>query len=632
VPLYPRRKKIQKYNTGGQIGSVDPPLVGIGIQYVPTAPNIPNLDAAKYLDEMYRNTDTFMYNERSKRKPNEAAIRDLIMKYPGTTGMKAKLTQDVIQGLRDYERKTKNDLNWVFSDEGKESLRSIENIISPSRFQNLSDSYNKLQANYDMAFKNNTLNQLHINNDKISVTNLENGSRQDISLKEFEDDLKNQTPKYSAMTVQNVYDKALSEESYELTQHEMRGDLYNPQQAINELRTNFEGVGITADSDGIISTKNNIEQLEFAKKQAIDKLSSQSKSTLLSEYFTRTKQYKPKGFDNWLNQILDEEVKKRMVKQKDVDLSAAAQLAKQNKAGQDDRLLPIEVPVHSNYPVTRNAFFGEKTLDLHLGSVGSPTDRTIKQLPLNGEYFVFGNTSLDTSDEKDGNQVSLKQTLFKNAMHIENATFPVSTGEIRKRTKEGLISNHGGDRGKMIIKNEETQYHIPKNAPLFRGDDGRLYFENKDGEQIMVQMQGFKVYDVYGENDKESTEAKPELQVFVPMNRRESLTTLGTNYSGERTDINHFKQKNNSYDVSDEGFSHLLSLIEYYDKNKHKEQANLLRKYIKDAETKKEARTYLNSIINNELDKIKDADILKNSPTFKSTYVPGHAGDNRNIN
>ncbi len=640
-----KSKSVKKFYNGGQMSSSPTdPVTGVGIQYVASTANIPNLDAIKYFDSIRRQSDQNLEAERQKLMPNEQAARDLILKLPGTSGQKELLLQETIDSIKNFRSKAKKNINWVFSDEGRSALSKTENIIGPGKFQKLNENYSQLQANYEMAYKNNTLDNYQVRDGRISVVDVSDGKRKDIALREYESDVKSDKPKYNPIKIADAYDLANNEKSYDLTSHKVYGDMYNAEQAKNELRSYFNNTGSTGQSNGIVSTKSNASQRAHAKKQAFESLSQKSREALQSEYIKLSKgHYDEKQFNAWVSGMLDEESAKRAVSDNDINMTALNAFSKPGKGEPSGSGYSItSVPENRNYPVIRDKnpanIFGSKTVDLHLVSRGQEPDQSIKPLSLNGDYPVFGDTfgGAALSEDKDGKPVRISKT-YKNTQHVENAVMAVTSGRVLKRNKDGSYTpKKEGDAGTLLIKDEGYQYGIPKDAQIQQDNDpltGRpyLYFENNHGDRIIAEMQSFGVYNVYGDNDKDATELDKKMQVFVPDNRKQSLGKHGVNYSGERHNEIHFYRKGSATHLTNSASNILTATIDYARQNNPEYAKNIYDAFLKAQAGDWEAKNVLNQIINEQLDQIDDENIKANLLRQKLEYTPHSATDNRNF-
>src|SRR5690606_31577017 len=190
------RKLIKKLAVGG---STPDPLAGVGIQYVASAPELPNINAAMYFDQARRQSDDALQEERKKLLPDQKAIFELISKAPGTSGHKAIVSSEVAEAIKAYRDRVSENPDWVFTPEGRDALSSIENLTSSARVAEMVEKQHQIQMAYDNAINNQTLNQYHIRDGMISVLDSRTGQRVDVPMSQFELDQKSVAPKYKAL-------------------------------------------------------------------------------------------------------------------------------------------------------------------------------------------------------------------------------------------------------------------------------------------------------------------------------------------------------------------------------------------------------------------------------------------------
>src|SRR5690606_24406807 len=179
--------------------------------------------------------------------------------------------------------------DWGLTPEGRDALSNIENLTSPARFQEMADKQRQIQLSYDNAFKSGTLNQYHIRDGMISVVDSQTGQRHDIPMSEFEKDQKAVNPRFRALRVSDAYNLAEQHQDFDMSAHQVFGDMLTAQQAREELISYFDDLGKTVASDqlGLTTTGGNAYQRAKAKDQAIAALSSKARDALRSDFIEK---------------------------------------------------------------------------------------------------------------------------------------------------------------------------------------------------------------------------------------------------------------------------------------------------------------------------------------------------------
>lgn len=640
------RKLIKKLAVGG---STPDPLAGVGIQYVASAPELPNINAAMYFDQARRQSDDALQEERKKLLPDQKAIFELISKAPGTSGHKAIVSSEVADAIKHYRDRVSENPDWVFSQEGRDALYNIENLTSPARFQQMAEKQRQIQMAYDNAFKNGTLNQYHIRDGMISVLDSRTGQRVDVPMSQFELDQKSVAPKFKALRVGEAYSLADQHQDFDMSAHQIFGDMMTAQQAREELMSYFNDLGksITSDQFGVTTTGSNAYQRAQAKEQAIIGLSSKAKDALRSDFIEKTGRYSEEDFKQYLSQLIDTESEKRKLLSFDVNASALSNL---NKSGQEEEkdkgvVMPAEVATNPDYVIrlnTRPWYLGGKKEEGSLyrfSTSNIETDKNQKPLTVNGRVYLYGDLGpldYNTSDEVGGGAIQMNTT-FGNAVHVENSVFAVKTGLVRKwnaekRVYEDKMTKTNGD---PIIRYYDSTDGIRRFAQLQTGytDSGRryYYFEDRDGNQVVVEFRGFKVYNVYNGKIGDSGETEKKATVLIPVNRDESIQLFGVNRSGIYHNEEHVVRIGGSIRVSPEAEKTLQEVMSNpkISMNKKVELQNLYR-MVRENPGDQEIIQAFNAIINAYMDQITDADLLNNATRPKTEFTPTSASDNRN--
>lgn len=597
--VFPKRKR--KYAPGGIV----PPasgLLGIGVQYIPTAADIPNLEALKLLDDRRRLADEKHEAEIAKRTPNEQAINDLILKAPGSSGQKAKMNSEVITAIKDYEDRTRKNPDWVFTDEGKQALRGIEDIINPSKFQAMGDNYRNLTSAYQTAEKNQALNQYHFINGKVSVIDTEDGTSKliDPNLLKGES-AKRYKPLTFAEKYQEIYD------SQDGSLESLNYGLRNAQDVqTGFLSRFFDAVGSQGGSDGFTAWVSNSNNLKHAKQQALNGLTTQERDSLKADYVRKTGgTYSDAGFDGYLNNMVDEQVAKMRQSSSKTDRLAIEQYKAQLKAAGKEESGAGQGPtfnaVNDSLVVDDSEGIDEQAEVMRFGVSMIPADdQSVVNVNLNGNVYSFGGESDESNYSAENNKgfgMPYKSNkVIPNAVKISSSIFPITTGRVLLRSASTLTPGSFESK-QMILKGSDFEYgghSIPTTSQIetvnYTDKSGRVQsFKGiKDSKGNYIEVQLFSG-DVYKVDDDGTTRT-----IVKPHDPNESIRTMGVNMSMMGYTANYLTD---DASINDEGANMLVQIGQAYGADALNEiEAKFL------AAKKKsplQAKQYLNWVLNN---------------------------------
>ena len=536
----------RKYATGGSID----PLNGIGLRYTPVNAEVPNLDAARFFLEEKQKQDAYMEQERLKRKPSRAAVLTSIANLTGTEGQKKAFSDSVLSQLDEYDSRARQDPNWVFSTEGQDQFAQLINSsIDPARVQQLKDNYTNIQAGREVLVKNNMLDAYQVNNGNVMVRDNETGVTSEIPLSMLD------PKKYTPVTGAEIIDQYNKATDYNPASHRFYSSIDNTDRAIDNLLSSFDtatGSYGAGSEDGYSKIIDNIAALSAAKRQAIRNLSPSTVSSLQEKYIRETGgKYNQKGFDKYVESILDNEIRKRRQR----IVSTKPQPTDDDPSNDPrNRILTEGTPTYQNLNTTMSVTDSEgidSTIQIHLqGTSVIPPDTQEAPLNIDGSVWSFGGESQNNSNfsaerNKDGYYGSRKRLnkTYEKARHISNSVIPVTTGEVfeengiptGERIGSGLAviktgEDHEFDYGKgnILDGTPVEKLNVPYTYKDRMGNEVKAEREidvmrRTDGKYVQVKMSGVKVYKI----DDDGTEQT----LMVPVRPDESLRSFGVNLS-----------------------------------------------------------------------------------------------------
>lgn len=565
---------------------------GIGVQYAQVGPDAPDVSAAELLLNTQRANDAKLEEERLKRKPSRAAILESISKMEGTAGQKLAFQESVIGSLDEYDKRSKEDPNWVFSQEGIDKFSTLINdSVDPARRQQLAQNYKTIASGYDALTKAGGLDALQIANGRVVVQDSTDGSTKEIKIEDLDRSI------HTPVTSRSRFEQVTNKKDYNPITDNFYAGLTSLDNAKKVLVSGFDdATGVwqgqnTKVINGmpvVMDIMGNGSALKAAKQQALNSMSDEVRSSLQSDYIQRIGNSKPteKGFQAYVNSVLDQEIEKRRKGSEQLSGDGIRLMAEARKAADANQITEPQPTIYTtNRRVTAIDTEGDLSLTGNDSGVDilvsadsaipiDPEKQIIPSLAVTGSVWAIGgagrnnnNTNFSASKASDGSYGQAKNIskTFENLKHLSNSTVPVTVGPIFN--PNGLPMKDKVGAGRIIIQNEDEDYEYGSDSPIPYGaevEEITVYDQNsagrtvkaikrKDGNYMEVKDTAVKVYQGLNE-DKEFT-------MFVPMNREESLRTLGINYSKDRSNINFFSSGGFSTDPSSQG-QQLLDLVE----------------------------------------------------------------------
>lgn len=645
MSLYPKQRGVKKFAGGG----VADPFLGVGIQYQQIAADVPNVDAAQaYADAEIKRRD-YLEQERLKRKPSRAAAMEMVQKYEGTEGQKRAFQDEVIGLLDDYDKRARKDPNWVFSREGQDAYAGlIDATLNPTRVEQLSNNYKLIQSGYNDLVKNNTRDSYQISGNKV-LARASDGtvSRVDIS------DIGNG---YTAITGDEQYSAISSASQYT---HDKDGlvPILNKDESIKNLLSGFDSAtGMIQSVQGIMDVTSNSQALAAAKRQAIDTMSDQTKSSLQAAYLKISGgKYTKEGFDKYVDTILNDEVRKRKRSSSEISNEAvriSSDLAK-GKETIDPSEQPLFTVTNSTMTVT-DAGGIDKPVDVMVRGVSNiPTNNEIvPQLAVDGRVWSFGGGSwgsgflwmgndranFSAEKNKDGAYGAPKKMSqrFENAQHVASNIMSVTTGSVFNEdgTRDAeVISN-----GSLILQSGDDEHKYGKSAVLKGsvvrdiyvselGDDGKTYkrlahvVPRSDGKLIEVKDIGVDAYrvNVGGE----------DATIMVPVSRQDALRKFGVNVSPYKSNNEYFVDGNKFPKDPNAPGRILLSKVATMNPQLHQSILNAIEQSLasNNGVIDRRVKAEINELLNYVNDKIEDNTIRQTFSIAKPNHTKKNEGD-----
>ncbi len=570
---------VRKLDLGGAVQSLfDKPALYQGIQFTPTRPELPDLEAIGYLQQRKAANEARLDAERAKLHPDKEAMAKLQEKTKGLNGQVSDLYGQYMQKVRDYEKEAVKPGNNIFSPEMRARLNEVNNFITHDELNRLQNN----QANIDAQYKNAEAKGLSSSvwvNDKgqLALRDAEGNIRTKDAGEYYAESEKNPklAQQYQVLTTddlkQHYYNNVGfghkdfltldGQNSMEDASKEIEGYFNNLGSKEGErVREQLNEKGIQLDGTDVpvmqqISGKygNNADARAAAYSIAYNSLSAKSRSAIMSDMIS--KGYDPSKINAFLKNRLGNESEKR-AKVTDSRSQTSSFLPKHltdekdAKAALADSTMMVANKNLDLLAETRGFDWshhsGVYVAGVATGQYAPKPNETLPTVAFKGRTFRLGDTdsknpfTLFGAAKSDlsynGNSVRVDDLVYdkddpkETTIHyLMNATAPIATGVVRDASGNVITSEVQKDA--IITRGKVSSANITDpNKPMLSDKYG-TYFEDDDRNRVYFNNQGAKYY-------RQGKDTFVEL-----MNREESIKMLGKNTTSERAQSDYYGEK-----------------------------------------------------------------------------------------
>lgn len=552
MAIYPKRK-IRHFAVGGALGESDGlfnrPGTFVGLTYTPTNPEIADLEGLAYIEQKRLEAESRLEEERAKRTPDLQRIQEAINEINALPGATSSLQRQFDAMAQDYFSKINENPNYVFSQEGVQGFRRLNNFYSPDVLQRLQSDYDAVKRMQDNLDDSGTGSRYYVKNGRVLVYDAEDGRVKEKSVNELNEIT--QSKRYQLLTNEDAVNFYRQSAPYGFRDfYDVSGGM-SDKEFQDYINDNFDGLGKTvyeaANEVGITLDNNlpmrqqyqklvtsNLEQRKNAARYILQNMPSAARDYLIREYITKNGEFDQEGFNNSLIQMINDKANTFAVYEEDVDRKDSF-IPKYLFSGLEktvDGLKFEERPFEQRlyFSKDQTAFGRGKKKKQHYILLDKTSDRFFdktRRAVVTSPYgaYVLGDTGAGKKSSSNTGEVISNLTQVENVTQIGNYTAYVMSGHVEDYDGNP-VSSDKYNHGMLVIP--ESNIDPTTEKPKKEAETGRLYFETEDG-RVFVQERAFKLFSKDpGEKDKSSDQ-----KILIPMTSAESIATFGHDYSGD---------------------------------------------------------------------------------------------------
>ncbi len=653
MPIRIRLKKdkpVEKKATGGTLPPVIPAL---SIPYISTTPEVANLTAIGQLEATQQAAQARLAEERARRMPNEEKIQAYFEKVKGLTADVKRISEDYQKVRQSFYTQVDKNPNWVFTDEGRKSLRSLYDIVSSERMAELSNHKTQFEEELKKAREKDILHDIYYDHGTIYIEHLDTGQVKPVAASAYykaKEDPANELVRTRALTIgdyanwvnsslggQNGIAAFSAQMPYQKAMDELVQAFDKVGSTSSEsVKDRLISMGITQKGDPIpalqsvsFSNERNTAQLLAAYQIAGKYLSSEARNAIKAELLKRG--MNPDASQEFIRHRADLERQKRSSvshSEKENNTVLPALMDKLGTAEQQ-ALYSQEYAVDSsisNQVQLPWYSFGSKDVDIPIvGMVNSPLiqKKIQKAVPVeSGKVFKFGGD--DDTAQNDGKMVA--RSVLSHVVQGDPITTLLFTGD-EYDPKTGKKSVNAASKGTMVTHGKKGTTQVEVRASQLRSDgkygSGVEYFYDPDTQtDRLVTRRGFRQY---RQLDKEGN---PTNELYLlPVSLAESVVLFGTkDRSGQQSHLNFFRSNGT---VNEQG--HLLkdAILKRGEADPSFQKYLTAVQLLSNKEKGGIARQVINELLTEEYYKVHGASVLQGLPALKPT-VTGKSVDTMN--
>lgn len=544
---------VEKKDLGGTINQIIPPL---GLQYIPTTPNIANVQAVAALEAAKQENEKKVQEARAKLMPDDKAAQEFFKNVNGLNGEVSAFQQMYNQERNAFYENIQKDADYVFSPQGKQHLRKLSSIASNENLNRLKNNKETFDNDRKKVMEKGTGDDIYFDNGYVHIEDPATGQTQKINASQYISERNNpESPFYkaNALTINSNFNRinnrvlntrgelpAMSSQlSYTDAVKELERAFEDLGGTSSEnVRSQFTSFGVTNDGEAIpsiakIASKvgGNTRQLEAAMAIVKDNLSLPARNAIAAELVRRG--VDPANTNQFINNLSTREAQKRM----NIDSSQSTTYdpmmgaLKDKASGSKDAgsFLGFTPAVEVNGSFSGSAdtswfnFWSDDNVDgvIKEESQSFPIDKTLqKNVSVNTGYaYKIGGDN--DSPNNDGRMVKIPT--LQNVVQSNPISSYVFTGqEIDPKTGKAITK--GENAGKMVLTGDKGTVDVKSIQDLQQGQDenGEYVYDPDTETKRYVTRRGFRVYNKVDDDGKPTKE-----RFFVPVNISESRLMFG---------------------------------------------------------------------------------------------------------
>lgn len=659
MPVFKKRK----YAPGGAIQkSFNNPGFGLGLEYIPTAQELPDLEGLMYVEQAKNQARTQLEALRKESVPDVSEIVKGLDELEMFGSVKQDFKREIQSDVARYMARMKADPDYAFSMEARNEYRNLLNKLNSSNYEYQALRYKELEKDFSNSMQKGLGEEMYVSNGMIPVVDLQKrGSIKMMPISEaqklFNDPETSErfTTFNKSSQIWDYYHKYTDRNFNNYLNFSGRSTVRDAKKEVEDV---FKNVAFSmmddvsyddiANKSGIAvyqqfreKTKSNKSQLDAAVRQVMRNLSQGSLDAMRGDYIQRTGDLSDQGFSNYVMDYLSGEQNIRTETSHTIDSDVDILSNElQNRVNGSGNNLGKPIPGPKMINLRDSNFFPD------LGAVDAfnapviaksstparPLD-VVAQRTFHGPKMVFSGKSGST-----GAGLSMQnndQTLHY-VTHRGDYLLPFSTGEvITVRDGKRVVEKDTGlvEAGKLLGMQEGENIYRSGRLKIKDGSqqefeiNGRKYLAYQSSEDpekfIVAAPKAMGIYHGFPNEDRKEKEATVLMQAMDPTQATQSFGNPAWSMEYEYSDF--YDSRTN--ELKSSGKELFGSFIQSIDSNIENINGALSVEVSKmNSERLNKEKLLLNdrktelTAMFEYLDKVSKGDIILNSQAEKDSY------------
>lgn len=551
MPVFKKRT----FAGGGRSSSLfNNPGMGLGLEYLPTAQELPDLEGLLYVEQAKNNARTQLEALRKEYSPDVSELLKGLDGLDMFTSVKEGFKRDIQQDVSSFLARMKADPDFAFSMDARHEFNALQSRLRSSNYQSQALRYREVEKDYSNALSKGLGEEMYVSNGMIPVVDRNTGAMELMSIpraKALFDDpetASRYTTFGKSSQLFDYYHRFATPRTESYLSFSGRSTAREARKEVDEVFKNVassmvDGISYDdiANKSGVAvyqqfreKTQSNTEQLSQAIDQVIRTLSQQSLDALRGDFIQRTGDLSEKGFEGYMINYLSGEgsLRSQMSTSIDSDVQVLSADLQDRVQGRSDNLYkPVETK--ESFALRESNFFpdlGKKNLftapvvakSSRPSNVQAPVERRVfneRLLVYNGDFF--GPTGKDGKIETKS--VTLHQVNYRGSFLLPLATGEVITfqnGQYRVETDSNITpgSYFASKEGSNLLMGSFKLENTQRQTIRVGNQDYMVYPSTDKNKYIVVSPKAFASYEGYEEPGSE----KSHTVVFRPLDPTES--------------------------------------------------------------------------------------------------------------
>lgn len=322
-------RKAKKFAGGGGLNNIfNNPGIGLGLQYIPTQQELPDLEGLMYMEESKQKALAQLETLRKERTPDVSELTKKLDETEIFGGVRNSMKQRISKDVQDYMQRMNTDPEFAFSMEARNKFTELNSKLDAGQVTYHGQRFKEFNKDWEKSLDKGMGDEMYVSNGKTAVVNRNDPDDvRMINVNKVEDFLTSEQNygKFSLFAQsKDLYDHVYNNVSDNFKNLPVFSSRISLKDAKEEIDSVFKNVAHSkmneidfadiAYKSGVAvfrqlqsEVKDNGDQLRAAVKQTFEGLSRQAKDALLSHYTTRSGDFSEKGFDDFMTNYLSGE-------------------------------------------------------------------------------------------------------------------------------------------------------------------------------------------------------------------------------------------------------------------------------------------------------------------------------------